>query len=354
MSIFTSISYPWHEPDAMALFRTLYKVVPRPQRALQIAATAGLDTGLINPDQPPYDLWQQILEQSSPAMKLRALVEILMADPSVAAARPLLESLLKNQPASVDREPAAGDGKPLFCTKDDHVTEAEALLFLDDLTIPAGRVPWLISVLGKIQAITPSVCRLEVTLNNSHQSGTGFRIGKNLLLTNWHVLSFDGASPTSVSAEFGFDTDQQGQPVQAALFACDTGTIQTNQDDDWGVVQAKDPLPDSIPVIDIVAQAADPVVQAPTFIVQHPGGGRKRVAFVRNQVTFFDDQVVQYVTDTQVGSSGAPVLNENGQVIAIHHAGGRPQEVAGKQPVKKNEGIRISRVIAGLKASKVL
>ena len=85
------------------------------------------------------------------------------------------------------------------------------------------------------------------------------------------------------------------------------------------------------------------------FIVQHPAGDRKRVAFVRNQITWVDDRVVQYLSDTQTGSSGAPVFDRDGRLIALHRAGGRPQEVAGKQPLRKNEGVRIDRVVAGLK-----
>src|ERR1017187_7346101 len=291
-TIFTSLDYPWYEPDAMELFRTLYKVVPRPQRALQIAASAGMDTGMINPDQPPYDLWQQILEASSPAAKTKALLKKLREDPSLAAAHPLLEALLTAQPAVVDREPSAANGQPAFRVASDDVSEAEALLFLDDLTIAAGGLPWLIQVLGNIQALTPSVCRIEVALNNSYKSGTGFRIGPDLLLTNWHVLSFDGTAPATVAAEFFYDTDAQGLATQASLVPCDPKSIRTNQADDWGVVRAGQALPESAPVIDLATCSADPVLNSPTFVVQHPGGGRKRVAYVRNQVTFVNDQVV--------------------------------------------------------------
>jgi hypothetical protein len=44
------------------------------------------------------------------------------------------------------------------------------------------------------------------------------------------------------------------------------------------------------------------------------------------------------------------VFDSQGRLIGLHHVGGRPQEVAGK-PFKKNEGIRIQRVIAGLAAA---
>jgi V8-like Glu-specific endopeptidase len=84
------------------------------------------------------------------------------------------------------------------------------------------------------------------------------------------------------------------------------------------------------------------------LIIQHPGGERKRVAYVRNQITEFDHRIVHYLSDTQTGSSGSPVFNENGRLIALHHAGGRPQEVAGKAPLRKNERIRIPLILNGL------
>jgi len=38
----------------------------------------------------------------------------------------------------------------------------------------------------------------------------------------------------------------------------------------------------------------------------------------------------------------------------LHRAGGEPQEVLGKPPVSKNEGVLISRVAAGLHAKGVI
>ncbi|MEU4445450.1 hypothetical protein AB0K14_26485 [Actinosynnema sp. NPDC050801] len=70
-------------------------------------------------------------------------------------------------------------------------------------------------------------------------------------------------------------------------------------------------------------------------------------------MTYFDDRKVHYLTDTQVGSSGAPVFNATGDLIAVHHAGGRPQEVAGKPLMRKNEGIRASRIASALAAHRV-
>ena len=57
------------------------------------------------------------------------------------------------------------------------------------------------------------------------------------------------------------------------------------------------------------------------YIIQHLGGQRKRLGFVRNQVSSFDERVIHYLTDTQEGSSGSPVFDGQGRLIASQYAG---------------------------------
>jgi V8-like Glu-specific endopeptidase len=67
-------------------------------------------------------------------------------------------------------------------------------------------------------------------------------------------------------------------------------------------------------------------------------------------ITAVTEQTVQYLTDTQPGSSGAPVFDASAKLIALHHRGGTPTQKTGKAPLTKNQGVRISRVVAGLAA----
>lgn len=348
-SILDTAPYPWSDPLAWELHRTLYSAVPRPSRALLMASSAGLNTGLVNSDQAPFDVWKELLELSATSGKTRALIQKVRADPSLAVAHPLLDALLNDQAPATDKQPFGPGGAPVFLSKDDTVTEPEALLFHDDLTLSTGRMPWLVDVLQRLIHLSPAICRLEVAHNNDSQSGTGVRIGPDLLLTNWHVLFVAGKLPTAVTAQFGYEFDSDGKGLSATSIACDPSSVRADQGDDWGIVRVQASLPTSVPTIDI-SSGAVPMRDAPAFIIQHPGGGRKRVAYVRNQITYFDNRVVHYVSDTQVGSSGSPVFDELGRMIALHHSGGRPQEIAGQLPIKKNEGIRASRVAAGLKS----
>ena len=124
-------------------------------------------------------------------------------------------------------------------------------------------------------------------------------------------------------------------------------SIVSDASNDWAVIRPVSPLPDRFPIIKL-SEAVDPVQGEGAYIVQHPGGRRKRLGFVRNQVSAFDERVLTYLTDTEPGSSGSPVFNAAGRLIGLHHQGGTPQTFTGKPPITKNEGIRIPKVVEGL------
>lgn len=357
MTIFDAPSYPWHEPAARQLHGTLVDLYPAPQSALLVARYADLNTAMIRHEQPVLFLWKDILDTASTARRLRPLVQeahdLLQADHP---GREFLADLLAARPVTVSAEPRLPDGRTSFLRDDDTVSVPEAMLFGDDLTLAAGRLPGLIGTLQRLVAVVPGVCKLTVEFaGGGTQFGTAFRIAPELLLTNWHVLhrKDDGAPATTVTAEFGYDEDESGKLLGGTPIRCVLPFVAGDAADDWLVLRTLDRLEDEWPVLPL-ATAAVPAVNGAAFVIQHPYGSRKRVGFVRNQVSHVDDRVVHYLTDTAVGSSGSPVVDADGNLIALHHRGGQPQSVAGRQPIRKNEGIRISRVAAGLAAAGII
>jgi hypothetical protein len=94
-------------------------------------------------------------------------------------------------------------------------------------------------------------------------------------------------------------------------------------------------------------------------IIQHPGGDPMKVVMTQNRI--IDDMTktrVQYLADTDHGSSGSPVCNQKWEVIALHHSGGPypprpPGGAPGKPrrpPTQLNEGIPIRAILEDFQA----
>ncbi len=90
-------------------------------------------------------------------------------------------------------------------------------------------------------------------------------------------------------------------------------------------------------------------------LIQHPDGRYKELVLRENQLVARDEtvQVLHYVADTEQGSSGSPVFNNEWEPVALHHWGGPWREVTGRsgQPlaIEINEGIRISAIVGDLR-----
>jgi S1-C subfamily serine protease len=343
--------FPFHEPTGRELHVTLTGLFGAPEAVRTLANRAQLDLNTIYLQQAPLYLWQDVLTKAAQGGVLSDLVREArdLLNPKSPDRKFFDELLAGGTPAVSMESPPNPDGSAAFFVGDDSVGEQEALLFRDDLTLQVGRVPRLIATLQRLLDLAPSVCRFTVDVHGAVGHGSGFRIAPDRLVTNWHVVHNPqtGVRATAVTAEFSYEDDGQGGVLTQTAIPCDVASIVTSQADDWAVITPTQPLQDSWPVIPL-SSAVDPVLNEPAYIVQHPGGDRKRVGFVRNLVASFDDRVVHYLTDTQRGSSGSPVFNEHGQLIGLHHVGGIPTSVTGSMPIKKNEGIRIPRVVEGL------
>lgn len=353
MSILDAFKYPFSDPAAQQLHIILCQLNPTGPDAILAAEQAGLNTGRINSNQAPLLVWADILRAASPQGLTRTLVEQARSRLSPTSPfRKFLDALLAGQSPPTEGEPRAMGGAPLFLEGSDTISKEEALLYRDDLMIEIGRVPALIATLQNLVTLAPAVCKLSVDVEGYRKHGTGFRIDSDMLLTNWHVLHRGSTRATAVTAEFNYEDNGKGGGLASKGIKCDVSTIVTDETDDWGVIRAKEPLEDAWPVVKL-SDAVAPQVNSSAYIVQHPGGDRKRLGFVRNQVCHVDNRVIHYLTDTKEGSSGSPVFNDAGGLIALHSRGGQPQAELGKEPMKKNEGVRISRIVEGLKAQNV-
>ena len=93
-----------------------------------------------------------------------------------------------------------------------------------------------------------------------------------------------------------------------------------------------------------LAKRAEPTVNDFVSIIQHPQGGPKKIAFTDNKVSAVFNDLVQYSTDTEPGSSGSPVFNQDWEIVGLHHRGGGLAGPDGKKYFT-NEAIQIGSVV---------
>jgi V8-like Glu-specific endopeptidase len=125
--------------------------------------------------------------------------------------------------------------------------------------------------------------------------------------------------------------------------------FKTSVADDWSAVRvAGNPRErwGSLPLATASINIGDRV-----NIIQHPNGLPKQISFYSNVVVFAAANRIQYLTDTEPGSSGSPVFDRHWNVVALHHSGGWLSEPNATDPNRqyyRNEGISVDAVIAGL------
>lgn len=200
----------------------------------------------------------------------------------------------------------------------------------------------------------------RVSLPDGKWQGSGVMISDRLFLTNNHVIpSPEAASQNCV--EFAYELDGAEQPMRTTRFAfAPAAFFHTDGMDDLdytivaigatlsGPGDLRDygwcPLSDH-PVKHALGEVAN--------IVQHPEGRYKEVAVRENRLVSRFPRVLHYLADTEIGSSGSPVFNNEWRMIALHHWGEpwlEDRDEAGRPlPREVNEGIRVSAIVDELR-----
>lgn len=227
-----------------------------------------------------------------------------------------------------------------------------------------------INFLDRGRRAADAVCRIKVPSNGGAWYGTGFLVGPRLLLTNHHVLG-DADEASQCEAEFGYEHDLDGVLRDPVSFNLRPHEIfYSNSELDITFI-AVTPFSDNgvplerygrLPLLPLSGKAVDGEW---VTIIQHPGSEPKQIAIRSSQIVKLDakaaggidlDKFIHYSTDTEPGSSGSPVLNDQWQVLALHHKA-VPAPSKAKNPVRQqvwiaNEGIRVSAIFVQLESER--
>ncbi len=192
--------------------------------------------------------------------------------------------------------------------------------------------------------IARAVCRVSVPTENAIELGSGFLIDNNLMITNNHVLP-DKERARLATLSFDYELGENRLPRKETTYKLDPDHIfETDIDADFTVVSVNSGDANlkfgSILLKPVNVKKGDFV-----NIVQHPGGGYKQIGLYHNVVSYANDDIIQYLTDTEPGSSGSPVFNSDWAVVALHHSGGMLVEPGLPYRLLRNEGININKII---------
>ena len=206
----------------------------------------------------------------------------------------------------------------------------------------------------KMAAVESQVCRIEF---NNNPMGTGFLIGPDLVLSNYHVMEkpIEGQlAPQKVTCHFDYKALSDGSRLQGMTVKLHTSDwlvddsryseaeadddpdreLPTGDQLDYAVIRLQRPVgaepmgPDKNsggPPRGWIKLNGQPTLEPdmPLLIVQHPDDAPIKLALDTKSVIRINENGtrVRYATNTKHGSSGSPCFNFDWELVALHHLG---------------------------------
>lgn len=241
----------------------------------------------------------------------------------------------------------------------------------------------------RLLRIERTVCRVELETAEGTMIGTGFLVGPDLVLSNYHVFRPLIERPDTVQrrqCRFDFKADGEGRVVALAqndpvLTASPMSDLEASTDlnidwpdnaFDYALIRLAEPVgdqpygpnPTGAPLAAIPREVALPrrgwiPVEVSTvnlekdrsflFVAQHPEG--RPLKFNVGLFLGRDprNRRIRYSTNTDKGSSGSPCFNEELQWIGLHNYGD-PRHWA---PPAYNQGIALAPILADLRSKSI-
>jgi len=300
-----------------------------------------------------YDDHQAALKNADPEATLREKEAVAKRHQDLFT--PASEKLLNLRTAAAAAAAVAGVA---VAPEPDLAPAGRRLLVLDGDLIPEVLVrdndlrP--VRFLQLAQLVSRSVGRIRINDGPVTEEGdaTGFMIAPGLLMTNWHVLQ---SSEFAAAAAVVFDDEEAitGELKETRTFQLRPDLLFVNDRDlDFAIVEVSPRTRSGVSLaqygyLRLFEQTGklDPSQREAANIVQHPGGGPKKLAIRDNYIQpVVPDGVdpekrlnsIFYGTDTLKGSSGSPVCSDQWYVVGLHRGGVPETRMIGGQRVVIN------------------
>jgi endonuclease G len=229
-----------------------------------------------------------------------------------------------------------------------------------------------VSFLETALAVSRFVGRINIRPRPGQTAGfgTGFMVSSRLLLTNNHVLRSERDALYS-EVEFDYQYDRYGRLLPVVVYGLEPETFfVTSVELDFTLVAVRELSLNGIELrrygwIPLIGAQGKALLGDALNIIQHPKGEAKQIVLRSNQLVDLLDDFAHYVTSTDRGSSGSPVLSDQMEAVALHHSS-VPKTEDGNYVAKDgsvwrqgmdpddlawvaNEGIRMSTIVNHVK-----
>lgn len=215
----------------------------------------------------------------------------------------------------------------------------------------------------RLAAMGRRVCRITYAVGAGELCGSGFVVGADRVLTNYHVMErvLQGqVGAQAVRVQFGYAKTEAGvaegesfrlhkdwrladSPYSQADLKVDGGTPGADELD-YALVRLAKPVEGRGFVA--LSESGAPVEKGTgLFILQHPLGEPLKLS-MGQALDGVNPMRMRYDADTEHGSSGSLVLDEKLRPVALHHAGDPDSKIKARY----NQGIPLGLVRASIEA----
>lgn len=342
MSTLTKVPQDWTRPELPELRDLLVLAYRRPDSAEQIADEAGIAPGTFPHLHNMRATWTELIRELGNQAILEKLVKKAAVDPTAGAYRDRFLDMLQDRPEVQARQDT---GDPDAWWKGDDRAPAVATRLYPQRLMERRTRLMQIKLAQQVTTAARSVARLALRFGDENAHGTGFLIAARQILTNHHNVVLGKQKVISIVAEFDYE---EGFSGKALVRKGQVDSIVSAADNDWAIVTLDANV--DRPAL-ALGTAYDIGVDDTVVIIQHPKGAFKQFSLEPLAIRHVDASRIQYVADTQQGSSGSPVFNSRMEVIALHHAEAETTVLVDgtSEVVWRNQGIHIEQVKKALK-----
>jgi len=287
--------------------------------------------------------WSRFPSDSDPELVLRTIraVKELASNANRPESRELIQNRVRTSTLTVEQGPFTSQSGSLPTAAHESIEAIFGRSQIEHIQV---------LLRGYLAGKAVGMCQVMDQFGALRGFGTGFLVGPGLFLTNHHV--FDSPHKAARSrVVFDHETHLNGTMSRPTAFEITDELYVASKELDYAFVSVREINHDNVQLsgygqLDMIREPGKALKYEQVSIVQHPMGNPKSIAFRNSVVIGRKDDGIYYTTDTQGGSSGSPVLNQEWQVVGLHHRFvPHPTQEGG---VLANRGIRISSIFDSL------